>query len=571
MQTDLADQLLVLLRDDDPEIRCATALVLGRLRPVDDRIFAALRDAYDSHDKTQRAYFLDALAATERLDAMGPIIDILAQQSSLSDQAVGIVHDFGHPALAAIAAAHEGHAAWRSGAFIKAVAGIPHRDAVEMLCRRVEDAPWDQARATAIFWHENVDRYPDDAVTCLRDWVTEYLERPRSLQTPHTIVSALRIAIDAGVVDLPNRLRPYLDPSHDPTVRRHALVVLGEANADEHESPGLQVELTDYLDDGDFDGIAGPALSAVSALRHATWTPESLTPLMRSRHPSVVGFALEQLARCTGDARERLDDLLTGDERIVRVGAAHALRLVPDAKPAMLDVLFTNFYPDVREIVADHLAEITDTLDDADRDRLFKHFVASCRRKPKTSDTTSDTTSDATPAPSRVAPSEPDVVVLRLLVRLHRDRFNERLLTEVDRLGSERRADAVDLLEIVVRNRTATEETRVVLARLHLHTAGDNLGANHPPFKRCVNLLSPLARTFGYDLKSRLRDEPFTDDQILALAAALSEKGPADRAVSSDLLDRVISNRLSESDAARYDAVRERLATRPPSDDTAST
>lgn len=512
---DVLNRTIRMLKGPDLEVRCAAALVLGRLRPVEEKTVRALRRALKAADGSTRSYYLDALAATGRDDVIADIVPYLEVQGSAAEQAVQLVWRFGKKALPAIAARHKDVAGWITGAYLKAVAGIRHKDAVKMVFDRLEHLSWEQARATSLFLRENFSNYSESLRKEFRKHLVALLDAHDPEKNPNAVITGLKLAwsldgeVPAAVV------APFAARGRPAAVRRHAFQALAGMTPDSALAESLRPTLLGYLEENDEENVALPALEVL-----ASWpsppTSGELKRLLEARHGAVVEWALHELLR-RGDPEGAagITRLLESGRPAHRTAAISALRELADGGRTALRALENERDDDVRLDMVEALCDRASSLDDATvLIAMEKYF--------------------ARPFPGS---ERADRAFIVLFGRRLRAIFNARLQERARQsLAVADHAAAIDLLQPVVRWRQADEETRVLLALANLGAAGTNLVDADPHLQRAAHIIGPLARTMGYDVKARLAGEPLlTPDRRLAVARALQAMGPEEKALALEL------------------------------------
>jgi hypothetical protein len=534
---DAIAQLTRLLKSPEPELRCAAALVLGRLRPVAPATLRALGAALKRADGATRAYFLDALAATRSADVLKHVLPYLEKQGSASEQAVQIVWQLGRAALPAIAERHATTRGWLNGAYLKAVAGIRHRDAIKMVFDRLEELSWDQARATSLFLHENYKSYSKALQREVMRRLKALLARPDDDKNPNAIITALKLfwelneGLDAAIV------MPFTQRRRLPAVRRHALGALAGLVPPPAQVEALRPLLLPYLEERDEENVALPALDVIQRWAVPPLAAAELKRLAHSQNPAVVEWALQELLRRgTEGAVADVARLLESDRPRLRAAALTALREVDDGGESFVAALMAEQDERVREDMVEAVMDAPPPIAPERFAKLAKELARSIADD------------------GRV-----DRALLVLLGSSDRQALNDVLVARARAESKKKGPHAlIRLLQPVVRWRQATEEARVLLALANLDAAQDRFTLDDGNFKRCIDILSPLARTHGYDLEARLgHARTLTASQLTAVAAHLATLGPEERDVASAIVRRIDPTQLSESERLLYD----RLAT----------
>ena len=510
------ESLIRMLRSTDRELVCAAALVLGRLRPVEDRVVLALRRALPVADPATLSYFLDALAATRSPTIVQDVLPFLDTGGSIVEQAIRILHQLGRPAFTAMHRAHEGVQGFRSGAWIKAIAGIPVTGAVRMLMERLPEVDWEQARAISIFVTENFARYPAGAKESIRAEVRRILgDRDRSAYGANAVVTAIRLAgaLPLGITD--RRIAARLDPAEPPQVRRHALTTLGLRRPSARSRAALLPRLTPLLCERDEPNILAPLLELFEAWQAPALEPDLAMSLLGHRCEGVSALAVRSLA---GHQDAAIIDALAAFLGVrsprLRIAAARSLAASKAGRARLVRALFDeeSELPG-RTDLAIELSRIEGLLPEALVRRLTKGYVE-----------------------AMVEGRRYDRTVLEFLVGQDRESFNRRLARAAGRLHAEGRSrEAIRILQPLVRWRHADEEVRILLAAANLAVAATTR-PDDPEFGRGVGLLVSLMHLQPARLAARLRAHlRLPADRLPALKEALTASGPAGTACAEAL------------------------------------
>lgn len=531
-----AAEVRKLLRSKDSEVRCAAAMVLGRLRPIDPETPGALRRMLATEEAPTRAYVIDGLAATGSPDVIEDILPFLEVRGASAEQAIRALRPFKKAALAPIIARHEGVKGWRSGACLKAVASILDKAAVEFVFDKLDEVDWEEARATSLFLREIFPRYPKSAQTVIVRRVNEILTRTATTTNTNALTTALKLAAALGEEiggEIPVRhVAPFVERGWTPTIRRHALLALLELKPEADDVVAMRPRLFAYAEEANVDDIAFPALRVIDAWSSPPIEYDDLRRLTESRHGAVAEWALEQLfKRNDATSDDDVMKLLASPRPELRSAAMATLASIEGGGKRLIEAFMTEPNERVRDEIARVVSERRESIDRADIDRLSKKWIADV-----------------------AGGAGIDRALLALVAGVDRERFNRRLLAAVRLLRrSNRCEDVLTLLQPVVRGRFATEEVRIQLAFANLFLAGDSLTLEDQHFKRAADLFGPLARTYGYDLAARLIDEPSLDDsRRLAIVAALFAKGEAEGGAARKILAAIRPDSLPPSSIAEY-------------------
>jgi hypothetical protein len=547
------DQILRLLDDPAGEIRAAATLVLARLRPVRPELRDWLRHRLVEASVAERSYLVDALAATEDVSVLPDLLPFAEISGSIAEQTVRILRRFDAAALAAIEERHRGEAGWRSGAYVKAVAGIYRLESIEMLMRRLDGCEWDQARATSICLVENFDAFPREAQIRLAELVRARLDDESADRDDFAVTTCLRLA-QLLPLDVPlDSVLAFVGPERIGAVRRHAIQSLGGFVLDDGELARARGILHESLFDSSFDAVVKPALEVLEAWRDRPASIEDLRPLLDSPHAFAVRYALEELSghlergSTAGLEIEDFEAKLDATFPQVRRAAMLGLARFDGGPRQLLDRLRAD---ENRFLAREYGAALADSLGGADhplaRD-LLESFIAGRE----------DHNEDA---------------IIEFFAQLDREHFNAALsawarATLAAKEGATGAADAVvSRLQPLVRLRHSDEENRFLLALANLALAQQR-EREDARYRRCIDLIAPLARTWGYSVTDRVMSEESLDgDDRLDIAAGLCAKGPVEREAARVILEG-LPETLSDKAAERREELLASITARDPEGD----
>lgn len=537
--TDTIEKIIGMLGDHDPETRCAAAMVLARLRPLDDRAVEALRRGMKKAPLHARSYFLDALAATRDPRVIPDVIDMLESKGSVTDMAIGVSRTFGTKALDEIERRHEGVAGWINGAYIKAVAGIHCAKAARMLIDRLPAADWEQARATSMFFNEHFHRYPETGKAYVRKKLHRYLEKDAATLEFQVVITCLNLTrqfrepIDRDV------LLRLAEEADTPSLRRHALGALEVLTPDLDRLDEHRRRLHELLDRAEGDEFGRPVVDVLAAWDEPQPALEELLELASRPGRVATDYAFQELARLYGDeAAPVLErELATGD-RYRREAALAALCGIKDGLGRILRVFGSVADRELRRNLSEAL--IAGQIDiDAE---------AAAGLRTAYSD-------------SATGEHDYDAALLHLLGARDREGLNDHLLAQArTAIASGEPERAIVLLQPLVRHRHAGAEARFVLALANLKASRDLRRLDEPRTKRTIDILAPLARTPGFDLAGRLKEAvELLPAELLTILSGLAEKGRMERAAGRELIGAFVEEGLEARDLRTLEHLRSDL------------
>ena len=531
------EQIIALLEDDDGELRASAALVLARLQPVEEASFQSLLHALERAEGASKCYILDAIATTGRPERIEIALSFVEGRGPLVEQSIRILRDAGSEAVAPILERHEGQTGWRSGAYIKILAGIPDRRAIAEVLERLPDAEWEQARATSLFLRESFGRLSSDLQGLIFDKCLEVLEENQKRANQHAIVTSLRILEATGRTIPATLLAPFTGNDRLGSVQRHALELLAQQQLKPSQIRNLQPMLRKILLEVEHEDSAELAMSVLDGWSEVPLSQEELLELAHSRQIPVARFGLRRLASDVPEsAREDLRPYLTSRHPEIRGAAIEAFVTLDGAAEEMLDLFNSCDDDNTRNDLVDALGFVYRK----DETLFRKHFDAHL---------------------SSIDRGERcDVPRMRFLAAMNRDGFCEGLLEPVRRwLSTARFHEIVSLLQPLVHWRLATEELRLILALANLRASeGDFVDAN-PQFKRCINILSPLARTDGYDLATSILKESLEQVELLVISKHLANRGSRERSAAVQIFNDLDPTSVASELEPLWDALESRF------------
>lgn len=537
---DLLDQLIGFLTDPDGELIAAAAIMLGRLRPVADRTLAALQETLASARPGARSYLLDALGATERPEALQAILPFLERPGSLAEQGVHLVRAFGDAGVEAVARRHEGVDGWISGAYVKAVAGIPGARSVDLLFDRLPRAEWAQARATTLCILQTAPSWPAAARARLLERMVATLADDRAAAlAPQALVTTLNLAsLFPEEVPIESVAR-WTTPEHPGTVRKHAISALGRLKPAAAERARLRERLYAYVEEDGLDAVVRPSLRVLEGWPEAEADPATLRRALKSRHHLVAEHAVRTLAAALGaGAAADLESALGSFHPGVRAAAAEALAADPAGRVRLLGLLANRDDHPARDQAARELMRADCALEESEIESLRETWV--------------DT------GPNETARANAILAVLCERDREGTNAWAGALATAAIRRGDP--AQAIALIQPLVRNRWSDAENRFLLAMANLDLATDRPDLDDLFFRRGVDLIAPLCRTWGFDFGARLATWPaLPARKLLALAMVLGRKGTAERAEAEKVRRLIHADELGPDDERDFYSLRDKL------------
>ena len=509
---DTTDRIIRMLDSEEGEIAIAAALVLGRLRPVEQRVVEALRGALRRAPASARSYFLDALAATQDACVLEDVVNSLLAGENGSEQAIRILRRFGAKTLAHVTRIHEGHEGWLGGAWIKVVAGIPQRDAIRMLFDKLPHCNWEQARATSLFIRENWEIYPEPAKALARRRVKEFLATPKRLP-PHALVTCLKLRRPVGDPLDATEIAAWCGPGQESSVRRHALEILAETPLSPPDEEVVRHALFSALADGIHREINTAALHVATGASAPAFRVEQLEELLGRKNLSVAAFAMDEMARIAPRvALRRLPDFLMAPHPRQRIAAMEALLGIQGGPSAVLAALTGDAPEPRRRELAENLLR---------SGVRFSPAVMGAWRRRWTDQVLSE--------------GRYERAVLEVLARTDSGGFNAYLRRRAKTLfAAGRFHDVIAILQPLVRWRHADPANRLWLALANIEAAGEPSPAD-PRFQRGLSLIRSLRRVTDFPLAHELGRAPLSGTRRASLASVLASYGPAATLLAREL------------------------------------
>jgi hypothetical protein len=537
LSADTIAKILKILKDDDVELRCAAALILGRLRPLTPPMVKGLRQGMRESPTHAKSYFLDALLHAKDPSVLPDIVALLDEKGSIADQAVGVVRKFGGPALAAIEEAHAGQDHWRNGAYIKAVAGIHQLRAVRMLVQRLPYATWEEARGTSLFIAEHFQRYPKTAQKFLEKALCKMITDPPEGLPAHCLITCLKMVHRLKFQIDPDALLHLGETNDVPSVRRHALTAL-EVQTPSAESIGdYRCRLYDLLSKENRD-VTAPSMDVLMAWSTPRIPAKELRALTERDGASLREYALSELAR----RRDRmavpiLCEHLDHQWRRIRTFAARTLLTMKGGDDLLLSRFIDTPETDLRMELSEVLVSSNLKLPEASLKRMRKDLAAG------------------------FAQGKIDHAALHLLGLKDRDGLNEALVKRAKKFIKDGTPDlAISCLQPLVRFRHGKHESRFVLAMANFDAAKSHEGEDDPRYQRCIDILSPLSRIHELQLEQKIkRIKRLDSSDRIAILRGLSQKGGMERRVCRAIVDQIKEAELDEVNRADLDRIKKMI------------
>ncbi|MEE9395052.1 MAG: hypothetical protein V3W41_21395 [Planctomycetota bacterium] len=522
-------QILRLLNSGDHELRSAAALVLGRLRPVSPATLDALQVHLSSAARSEASYFIDALGASNDPSILPSILGFLEEPGSLAEQVVNVLREFALDALPAIRDRHRDEKGWRSGGYIKALAGIPHHESLAMLFDRLADCTWEQARAMSVCLLENLPKMPEELRNYACERVGAELTRQRTLGSEaceHVVITSLRLLECVPSASTLEGALFFTTPEQAAGVRKHALKALCFLSLSREEVSRLREQVLPYLQESGVDSIIRPSLSALAAHDNTGLDADCLRELLKSEHFLVAEFALGALAQQLGaGAIPDLEEHLYSRHSRLRQLSIWRLSDLPEGADILMEAMGQRRSRYLPSEIAELANLSRDTLTAARFEAVLGAYVESQAKEP-----------DRGESPPLV-----------FLARHDPEQLNESLSALAIQYLRERNFSfVIALLQPLVRLRLSDHENRLNLALANLAAAESNFALENSHFRRCIDILAPLARTTGYTLASHLESSGALSSQSrFALVHHLTGKGPAERREAQILASRLELETLS--------------------------
>lgn len=505
---DTLTQLVALLGDDDQELASASAIILGRIRPTTPRIFTALKRRLKTATPPERAYLLDALAATRNPKCIPILAGFLDSIGSASEQSIGLLRTYGKAAFQEIARAHRGRNEWLGGGWLKVAAGIGSREAIQMIFDFMPSLDWRLARAASIFLRENhhASVFSDATKRLIVKRTQAYIYNQPEATFGH--VTCLRIATDLHIVLDIQHVWNLLHSRNPVAVRRHALEYLAEQSPAKSDAADIWPRLLQFILEAQAPKpLPSLAVSLLKRWEHLNPDDNDLEKLLQSNSPSAVSFALTQLLEKDLSAGQDAVDRLLGNTRsTLRHAALDAVASLKSSDEILADLLLAATDEVRRREIASHLASLSYSVSKTAFKRIFQRHVQIVAEEDRY-----------------------DRSILECLAAVDRSGLNGLCFRRAERwLRDSKAQQSVALLQPLVRWRHADREVRFLLSIANLRMA-KSWDMDDRSFARGLQIIGGLARVPDYDIATRIRrSRRLSDREIRIVADALSRRGAAE-------------------------------------------
>ncbi len=512
-------------------------MILGSIRPMEERVIEALRSGMRRAPTHAKSYFLDALLKTKDRRVLPDVVALLHEIGSISDQAVSVVRKFGGPALQAIEDCHQGQKNWHNGAFIKAVAGIHQLKAVRMLIERLPYTTWEEARGTSLFIAEHFDRYPKSAQKYLEKSMRAMIENPPPDLPGYCLITCLKMVHRLGFQVDPDMLLTHGESSDIPSVRRHALVALEVQEPDPKQINHFRERLYTLLGHDNRD-VSLPSLHVLRIWTKPTVPAAKLRDLAALERPNLKEFAFQELSR----RKDRklvtiLRDHLGHPLRRVRGFSSQILMAQKNGPETVLEFFKKEATPEVRRELADVMAQSKVNFPDSE--------IKAMRRKLALGFTQETI----------------DHALLHYLGAKDREGLNAYLIRRSKKLIKDGEIlIAINSLQPLVRFRHGNHDARFLLALANFHLAEDTQDDKDRRYQRCIDILSPLSRAHGIDLANKIKKTKSlaTSDHV-SILRGLCRRGGMERGVCRQISEFIDETQLSPKDRKTLGEIRKTL------------
>jgi HEAT repeat protein len=338
---DLLDQIIALAEKGNVEQRSAALLVMGALKLDNARVLKTVGAALENSNPIVQDYALRCLEATQAKAAIPLLVALLDRpDKDLQDRAVRLLSQMEAAAvepLLKLAPAAPRPAQLNAARVLAAVGG---KTALKGMLRMLESGTDEFNKAVC-----------DLLTPALRDlnekeqeWFYGELETFAARLDPKekrpALVSVFRLFGQLGFPQARKRLFGFVGRENHPALRGHALGALIRCLREEDLRKDEYAKLLAILEETEFSEAVRLALDILEAHELPDDARAALARLMQSPHAAVQQFALRKMGDVGTPATVRtLIEQLGDPDYRRRDIAAHSLRKIPEARPALIKEL----------------------------------------------------------------------------------------------------------------------------------------------------------------------------------------------------------------------------------------
>jgi HEAT repeat protein len=322
-EADLLQRLCALVDHENPEVRCAAALVLGMLEVRHPSVRNALARAANSDNEILRGYALQGLARIEPNERpLEPLIEMLAASPELARRAAAALREAGPRAVGPLVHAIQNRPPLRDAA-LRMLAEIAAPEALDGLYEIAAGAGDDLAASAIQLIRERIAQWGDPQALAAR--AAELLHKRDPSRHPGVAREAIRLLRACGGAAATGELL-RLAEHRARAVRDEALRALAEMDIPPDLHDRTFRRLLPRLKSKNYDEDVRPCIHVLRRLDYSSAHFARLRALLKSEHRSVRAFAVRAIGRIGGAAAARIVlDALRDPERKVQEAAATVL------------------------------------------------------------------------------------------------------------------------------------------------------------------------------------------------------------------------------------------------------
>jgi len=320
------ESIVPLLESEDPELRWAAAKVLGALKPEGNGIVRALTPLLSADDARLRRAGLEAVAALGADQALDEVMRLLEEPGDVGRRAIEVLAGLGPHVLKHLQKRIEGASETGRRRILTIAARVRGSMGLDLITRALEAGHGEPIRALGTRLASELESATTRERTALRRRLEAFLDTADPRARPHSVETALDLLVRLDGADAQRRLLAFAAPGHPPSLRKRALLTLGEIAGTKKLDEEVLEGLFGCLQDPDFGSVVSPAMQVLESAKLSASHAPPLLSLLKGHDPGLRRFAVTALGQVdTGASAAALLDVLRGDNPDLQKRAAIAL------------------------------------------------------------------------------------------------------------------------------------------------------------------------------------------------------------------------------------------------------
>jgi len=512
-------KICTMLEAEDPELRAAAARVVCELKPQAPPVLASLSGLLTRDEGPARLYALHALAHSPTPEAVGYILPALAGPEQLRQAAITAIVGFGAPAVQHLKQAMESTELHLRKGAATALGLLGGKTANHVLLRALGKDDIDLSRHICFVLDTAIGQMTERQKSTLLGQVEKFLGQKATQKRQPALVSGIILLGMLAAPKAKGTLIKLAGPSHDPEVRRRALLALRPIT-DSLTTADL-TRLLGFLEEPDLANVVLPTIELLRPLPLPAAASARILRLAGSPYPAVRDFAVLKMGRLDTPAAAKLliGDLDAPDPELRQLAAA-SLSRNPAATPLLLRRIKADTDPQRLWTLARILEPQATTIPAAAATRITKLLLDALERDD--------------PAAEPLA---------YLLHHARADKLDAALLKRAKALKAKKRFDqAHRMLRILMRGGTASDDALYEAATVALKVSPKLLSRSQRQADHALRLLDRLLSDSNADLATRLKaDKALAPEDMFYAGFHFAEQLRERRKFGGELLTHVVT------------------------------